>query len=366
MSDTSTEAAKKIDHCDSWYYHDVKELPAPTLQLFEEYSGVPSEQVIDHIQKMVRFSFSVLLVIYLPEILQSPYNHSLHIVVDLLLFQRSRAFEIYPYPCIGQLRFLNLSLSCHPLYPEVLSRLRLEQTKVPQHQSLSMDGQNSGIYYQHQHPQYFLDLGCCLAQDLRKLVFDGVPSENLHGLDIEEGFIKLSYDLFRDHDTFKSRFLVEDMFLADGGKTSHEATPSTNEAPTSPHAVVPLASINNRMSIIAANSFFHLYNYSDQLKLAKRVVQLLSPDRGSLILGRQIGSSVPGEYTAVNNKGTRYSHDVASFRHFWWQVAKEIGHGCSFRVEATLDEEELGENKNKGQHWAEPNIRRLRFGVWRE
>ena len=112
---------------------------------------------------------------------------------------------------------------------------------------------------------------------------------------------------------------------------------------------LPWASIDKRMSVIAADSLFHLYNYSDQFKLARRVVQLLAPERGSLILGRQVGSSVPGEYTAVDNKGSRYSHDVASFRRFGDQVAAGFGDGCSFRVEATLDEEELGENKSQDQ-----------------
>lgn len=332
MSDTSTEAAQRVDFCDSWYYHDIKHLPESTRQLFEYYSGVPSEQVIDHIQDM-----------------------------------RSRAFAIYPYPCIGQLRFLNLSLSLHPLYPEVLSRLSSASDETTQHQSLSITGQPSGIAYQHLHPQIFLDLGCCLAQDLRKLVFDGAPSKNLYGLDIEKGFISLSYDLFRDHGTLKSQFVVADMFLPDEETTdSDELRPSAQEASTSPRTIVPLTSLDKRVSIIAANSFFHLYNYSDQLKLAKRVVRLLSPKRGSLILGRQVGSSVPGEYTAVNNKGTRYAHDVASFQRFWEHVAKEVGDGCRFRVEATLDEEELGENKNQGTNWSEPNIRRLRFGIWRE
>lgn len=292
-------------------------------------------------------------------------NDSLFAERLLTIFQRSRAFGIYPYPCIGQLRFLNLSLSRHPLYPEVLARLRPDtKLEAQQYESLSISGEGSGTSYLHSHPQLFLDLGCCLAQDLRKLVFDGVPSENLYGLDIERDFIDLSYDLFKDHTTLKSQFVVEDMFLAEPERDCDSSTSKSSASSTSP--LTSLASLDKRISIIAANSFFHLYNYSDQLRLAKRVVQLLSPERGSLILGRQVGSSQPGEYNAVNNRGTRYSHNIASFRRFWDQVAEEIGNGCKFRVEAALDEEELGENKNQGQHWSEPNIRRLRFGVWRE
>ena len=83
-------------------------------------------------------------------------------------------------------------------------------------------------------------------------------------------------------------------------------------------------------------------------------------------MGRQVGSLVPGEYTSVDNKGTRYAHDIDSFRRFWDQVAREAGGGCRFRVEATLAEEELGGNKSQDQNCAEPNIRRLIFGLWRE
>lgn len=289
--------------------------------------------------------------------------------------QRSRAFKIYPYPCLGQLRFLNLSLSRHPLYPEVLSRLQ-QNTNDPtasQNLSLSIDRSSKGITYTHQHPQKFLDLGCCLAQDLRKLVVDGAPAENLYGLDLEGRFIDLGYDLFRDHQTLKSRFVVadlqEDEQEEEEEEEEHNRSPQHPPTPPDPSSLptkLPASALSKQISIIAANSFFHLYNLPQQLALAKRVVRFLSPERGSLILGRQVGSLVPGEYTSVDNKGTRYAHNVDSFQRFWEQVASEVGGGCRFRVEATLDEEELGENKNQGQHWSEPNIRRLLYGVWRE
>ncbi|CAO1606126.1 MAG: hypothetical protein LQ349_008915 [Xanthoria aureola] len=332
--DSATFAPKKVDFCESWYNPDIKDLPVETRDLFEQYSSIPAEDVVDHIQKM-----------------------------------RSRAFSIYPYPCIGQLRFLNLSLSRHPLYPEVLARLRPQiDLEAPRFESLNISGKSSGISYVHSSPQVLLDLGCCLAQDLRKLVFDGVPSEKLYGLDVEKGFIDLSYDLFNDHATFKSQFVIADMLLADVSRDSAlDADSSTDGlSAVSTPAPTSLALLENRISVVVANSIFHLYNYADQLRLAKRIVRLLSPERGSLILGRQVGSSQPGEYNALNNQGTRYAHDATSFRRFWGQVAEDIGGGCKFRVETVLDEEEVGDNKSQGHNWSEPNVRRMRFGVWRE
>ena len=53
ISEVDSAEPKKIDSCDTWYYHDIKNLPQQTRQLFEEYSGIPPHLVIDHIQKMV-------------------------------------------------------------------------------------------------------------------------------------------------------------------------------------------------------------------------------------------------------------------------------------------------------------------------
>ena len=43
-----------------------------------------------------------------------------------------------------------------------------------------------------------LDVGCGFAQDLRQLVFDGAPAENIYGVEIENPFMELGYDLFLD------------------------------------------------------------------------------------------------------------------------------------------------------------------------
>jgi hypothetical protein len=37
----------------------------------------------------------------------------------------------------------------------------------------------------------FLDLGCCLGQEIRKLVFDGAPSVNTYGSDLHGEFISV-------------------------------------------------------------------------------------------------------------------------------------------------------------------------------
>ena len=70
----------------------------------------------------------------------------------LMQAQRDQAWRIAPYPCIGWWMFLQLYMSQNPVYGEVLYRLKKGER--------------------------LLDLGCCFGQDIRKLVHDGVPSEN--------------------------------------------------------------------------------------------------------------------------------------------------------------------------------------------
>ena len=64
--------------------------------------------------------------------------------------------------------------------------------------------------------------------------------------------------------------------------------------------------------------------------VAKRIVKLLKPQRGSLVVGIQVGNERPGE---VPNRsgGSRYAHSLESWRNFWKEVGDEVG--VRFEVE---------------------------------
>ena len=224
-----------------------------------------------------------------------------------------------PYACIGTLRFLNLSLSKHPLYSSILSRLSSPQSTWT-----------------------LLDLGCCFGQDIRKLVHDGALSSHLHGIDIDAAFIDFGYDLFLDRDTLKSTFSTADLF--------HE--PSADL----------LEKIGGGVDIVNAASFYHLFNWEQQIHLAKNVIRLLKPVRGAMLLGRQVGSITPGEYPQMKKDGTTtYWHDVGSWERLW----KEVGEATKtcWTVDASLDEEEFGYGQNQ---WGDPSMRRLLFAIYRQ
>lgn len=56
-----------------------------------------------------------------------------------------------------------------------------------------------------------LDLGSCMGQDLRKLVYDGAPSQKLYASDVFPQYEGLSYELWRDKDSFPHHFLADDV-----------------------------------------------------------------------------------------------------------------------------------------------------------
>ena len=293
MDDNLREKAK----ADGWYTEDLKTLEEPIRKIFEEYSGISPQQIVPHIQELVRRP-------------RMPSKFG----TDFL--QRKRAWDVKPYMCIAQARFLSLNLPHHPLYPEVLERM-MQQERL-------------------------LDLGCCLGQDIRKLAFDGVPSENIYGVDIEGSFIELGYELFLDKTKLNSKFLTQD-FL----------DPQTRP-------------LGEPVDIVHASAFFHLFTWDDQIQIGKRLVQTLRPKAGALLLGRQAGTSTNAavEHTDLQKSGgSRLWHSIRSFQRLW----KDIGDTTNtfWKVDVFL-EEDPALAKFKNQSWYDSNLRRLCFAVRRK
>lgn len=194
----------------------------------------------------------------------------------------------------------------------------------------------------------FLDLGCCFGQDLRKLVADGAPSQNLYASDLRRDFWELGYELFRDRDTLASSFIEGDIF--DAGSA--------------------LTALDGQMDVVYAGSFLHLFDYEGQRKACERIVRLLRPKPGSVVLGRQVGSVVAGERNHRTNKGSAmWRHDIASFERMWAEVGAATD--TKWRVDAQLagGEDMAPRAVEQGKDeisWHDSDMRRLRFAVFRE
>ena len=156
----------------------------------------------------------------------------------------------------------------------------------------------------NEDPKTLLDVGCCFGQDLRKLVVDGAPGSQLVGIELRAEFIDLGYDLFIDRDTYQGRFVAGDIF---------EDTPGS-----------AMKSLNGTIDIVHIALFLHLFGWEGQLKAAVRLMGFLKDKPGTTILGRQTGSSKPGEYPLpAGTAGVTYSHDQETFQKLWTEAEKQ-------------------------------------------
>ncbi|KAL8785845.1 MAG: hypothetical protein Q9195_008469 [Heterodermia aff. obscurata] len=262
-----------------WFKHDIEEINPTFGLIMEEYSKIPLEEVKSHILNI-----------------------------------REKAWKMFPYPCIGGFNFLSLSVTCHACYPRVLSTLSAPGSKAK-----------------------LLDIGCCFAQDIRKLVSDGAVAENLYACDLESGFIDLGYDLFADRDTLDSHLFAADIFEESG----------------------KLSEIEGMFDFIHVGSFLHLFTQEDQIRACKRIVKLVKPHEGSTVFGRQLGNIKASEIPNFFQGRAMVLHDPRTFEHMWQVVGEETGTKWNVRVE--LDSEE-GMNE---RHWSSEGTRRLKFEVTR-
>ncbi|KAI2895239.1 hypothetical protein CBS63078_4254 [Aspergillus niger] len=253
---TSTETPQDgVNRQLSWYESELAQVKEPARTILAEYSKIPEEKIIDHVKQV-----------------------------------RDRAFAVFPYPCIGSFRFLDISISNSSAYSEILSRLK----------------DTSDIY---------LDLGCAMGQDIRHLVHQGAPQSQIYGSDLYSKFIDLGYELFADRDTLSCEFITSDIF-----DDSSELFQRLGE----------------KVDMINAASFFHLFDWDTQVKLAKQVMKLMKPKPGSIVVGRHVGDYNAGELEAKELGSNIWRHDLDSWRRLWEQVGRETG--TEWKVDVTGEE----------------------------
>lgn len=186
----------------------------------------------------------------------------------------------------------------------------------------------------------FLDVGCCFAQDLRKLVHDGAPAANLFGLEKQAEFIPLASTFFRDADRLPaSQFLHADLL---------------------DRADEKVRVIEGSVDIVQLGMVLHVWNREGQTEACKRVVELLRAQPGSLIIGQSVGH-VDGVSSPGRPGKTIFKHNAETFAGMWEEVGRATG--TKWEVDAHLDEG-LG-IAQQARQWDDPGTRRLFFKVQR-
>ncbi|KAI0545151.1 hypothetical protein F4679DRAFT_562234 [Xylaria curta] len=244
------------------YMHALPADVEPARALLEQYSGIPAKDVDRHVYQM-----------------------------------RDKLWDVYPYACVGRFRFASLEFAADAYYQVALFRLLQAQTEDDETR--------------------LLDVGCCVGQVLRKLAFDGVDSSRLFGTDVEPRFLDIGYDLFRDRDKFKGRFVLGDIL---------EQSEDGNDALDELHA---------KMTFIHATSFFHLFTWDDQVRAAIRMVRFLHPDRRDVMLfGRQVGTMLPRDNGKAGSDKV-YLHNAHSWQRLWDEVGQRTGTRWKTTMEPT-------------------------------
>jgi hypothetical protein len=127
-----------------------------------------------------------------------------------------------------------------------------------------------------------------VGSDVRKIVFDGYPAQNVMGVDLRQEFLDLGNRLYRN--SWGIKFFTSDIF-----EVSYS---SPNNSPTDDAAslsdIHSLSQLHGRITHFYAGALFHLFNETTQYALALRVAHLLKRVPGAIIFGRHQGLSEAG------------------------------------------------------------------------
>jgi len=175
---------------------------------------------------------------------------------------QQQAYDLYPYTCILYFHFTSLIMSRHQVYSKVIKAAQKGDT-------------------------WFLDVGCMMGTDERKLILDGYPASNVAGCDVRDTFIKIGYILYQDADKCPIKFITGDIC-----KVSPEPVDSST-APAGLKDVGTLEQLKNSLTHIYAGALFHLFDEDTQYAIALRLASLLKRSPGGIIFGRHAAKQDP-------------------------------------------------------------------------
>lgn len=164
-------------------------------------------------------------------------------------------------------------------------------------------------------------MGCCFAQNLRKLAYDGAPSSNLYGAELQSEFINLGYELFLDRDTFDAKFLVADIFDREN----------------------PLKELDGKINMMYIGEFLHLFNFADQVMACERIVAMMTPGKGAMLFGGQSAHENAKEISGISSSRQVFKHNVRSFKKMWVEIGEKTG--STWNVTADLKDRAEGIHK---------------------
>ncbi|KAK1579592.1 methyltransferase domain-containing protein [Colletotrichum navitas] len=263
-----------------WYSPELKVSPE-ARRMLEEYAGIPPDKVDDHVLTM-----------------------------------RDKIWEIFPYPCIGDFHFLDFNLAQRSSYPQMIATLQEPEAR-------------------------HLEIACCIGQDLRRLVHDGVDSAKTVAVEVERGYIEAGYELFRDREKLRTRFVVADL-LDDGN--------------------AELAGLESSFDTAHMGLCLHLWTREEQLTVLRRVIRLLKQRPGVMVVGTAAGHKDAAEVPGIGNKLT-LRHNPESWEKLWAELSEQTG--TKWKLKTDMVGHLVSERSWRNPGWWGDEERFLTFEVTR-
>lgn len=203
----------------------------------------------------------------------------------------NKAMNVHQYRCIASFRFLTPRILNNPFYPEV-----------------KLFWNNKTI----------VDIGCGLGTDLRRINFDGAAQNLLYGLDIQNTFINLGYELFNDKDHNNMTFLTGNILE---------------------NSIIDELNLQEKFDIVYSSSVIHLLDkreISQYLKNIKRITK-----KGGIFFGQTTGLSEP-RCLIDSSSIPRYLHSKGSL-----QSEFEINGFSNVRINVTEHSHHENSSQNR-------------------
>ncbi|KAI0066447.1 hypothetical protein BV25DRAFT_1820395 [Artomyces pyxidatus] len=256
-----------------------------------------------------------------------------------LLQIQADAYAVFPYPCIRIFHWTKLKISRLFPYPRLLNLGRDRKDAI------------------------FLDIGCCFGNDVRKVIADGYPVQNVVASDLHPEFWEIGHKLFRTTDTtYPVAFVPGDAFAPshlDVVPPFTLASPPTSPKP-SLNTLTSLNPLHGYVSAIHASAFFHLFEEAEQLHLARALSGLLSPEPGSMIFGQHVALPEKGLRKSWLTGRSTFEHSPESWKEMWEGIFREVG--AEVEVDARLSRVGEGELQRTGS--GTPVTRELWWMEW--
>jgi len=150
-------------------------------------------------------------------------------------------------------------------------------------------------------------------------------------------FLDLGHDLFLDRQISKLNLISADV-LDDNSELVTQLT--------------------GQLGIVYISLFLHVFDFDNQVKVAKRVFSLLADKPGSLLVCRVVACRDQDAVNATSARLPYYYHDLASWNRLWEGVQKETG--LKLDVQSWEQEDALaGKHPLPGIYMLGSSIRRV-------